>query len=49
MSSVDATAQSPMFRFEGLPTERINTDPEVVTDLQVKITVCCGVTTGNFV
>jgi len=48
MNSVDAPAEGPVFRFERLTTERINTDAEVVTDLQVKITVCCGVTPGNF-
>jgi len=37
-----------MFRFEGFPAERINTDAGVVTDLQVHITVCCDVTPGNF-
>jgi hypothetical protein len=47
MSSVDAPAESPMFRFEGLPAERINTDAEVVTGLQVKITVGCDVTPCN--
>jgi hypothetical protein len=47
MSSVDAPAESPMFRFEGLPAERINTDAEVVTGLQVQITVCCVVTPRN--
>ena len=47
MNSVDASAESPMFRFEGLPAERINTDTEVVTGLQVKITVSCDVTPCN--
>ena len=47
MSSVDAPAKSPTFRCERLPAERINTDAEVVTGLQVKITVCCDVTPCN--
>jgi hypothetical protein len=47
MNSVDAPAESLMFRFEGLPAERINTDEEVVTGLQVESTVCCDVTPCN--